>query len=318
MKLSIQNHGITNRLGPDRGYRLIADSGFEGIDRRLNVHLSNAKVAKAKELRGLCIFEKPLDEMLEFFAPELNAIKKYGLEITQAHAPFAHYVHGRPEATEYYIEIYKNIIRLCHAVGCKTLVIHGCVNNPDFGMTPEQNFDLNMYAYSSLIDTLKDTDVTVCLENLFFYTYVGDPSNKIVSRVNEACCVDPREAVEYIDRLNAMAGKECFGLCVDTGHLMLLGKSFAQYMPVVGNRVKALHIHDNDGRLDRHLAPFTGVTDWREFVSSLRGIGYEGDLSFETFAQVNAERMDEDLVPLFVKHIAALGNYFRDKISASR
>jgi len=305
MRICVQNGGITNRLGFDEGYRLIAEAGFEAIDWNIDVHLQNDKVAKAPVLENLCIFDKSLDEMLEFFAPELDAIKANGLQIAQAHAPFGPFVNKRPEATEYYIEVYKNIIKLCDAVGCKNLIIHSCVNHPAFGMTPAQTFDLNMHLYGSLIDTLLQTDVTVCLENLF-YTLGG--------KIREATCSDPHEAAEYIDKLNALAGKECFGLCVDTGHLMLLGRRFPTYMPIVGKRVKALHIHDNDGMFDRHLAPFTGITDWREFVDSLRQIGYCGDLSFETFGQMYEGRIDTELMPMFAEHIADIGKYFREKI----
>ena len=63
--------------------------------------------------------------------------------------------------------------------------------------------DLNDKLYTSLIPTLLKTNVTVCLENLF------GGAGGIISGV----CSNPHEAVEMIDRYNALAGKECFGLC---------------------------------------------------------------------------------------------------------
>ena len=54
-----------------------------------------------------------------------------------------------------------------------------------------------------------------------------------------------------IDRYNSIAGKECFGLCLDMGHLNLLNLDMSWYIPILGKRITALHVHDNDGMVDR-------------------------------------------------------------------
>ena len=157
-----------------------------------------------------------------------------------------------------------------------------------------------MKLYSSLIDTLKNTNVIVCLENLFcshgkdFY---------------EGVCSDPHEAVEYLDTLNAMAGKECFGFCLDTGHLQLAHIRFHRYIPILGDRLVALHIHDNDAIHDSHSIPYFGTVLWDEFYTELKKIGYDHDLSFESVV-----RTDSELVPTFLKLTYDIGDFFRRKI----
>ena len=58
-----------------------------------------------------------------------------------------------------------------------------------------------------------------------------------------------------------------------------------EYAAVLGRRIKCLHVHDNNGSSDQHMAPLTGTVNWGNFCSSLRDAGYDGDLSFETFNQ---------------------------------
>lgn len=51
------------------------------------------------------------------------------------------------------------------------------------------------------------------------------------------------------------------GMCYDTGHENFLTPG-ADFILKYGDRLKACHIHDNDGKTDQHKTPFTGVIDW--------------------------------------------------------
>lgn len=305
MQLAVQSSPVSRDFGPEAGYRLIRESGFTAIDWNIDYHLDR-KAFKTAEYKDFCIFEKSLEECLDFFAEELGYIRAAGLTVTQAHAPFPAYLPERPESLDYIIKIQRRCIEFCDAIGCKNLIIHGIsLSNNDMTNTPESIKALNYKLYESLIDVLVKTNVTVCLENLF----TGSPKGLI-----EGTCSNPYEAVEYIDTLNAKAGKECFGLCLDTGHLNLLRKSFRTYVPILGKRIKALHVHDNNGTADQHLMPYTGTLNWDHFCDTMHEIGYEGDLSFETFAQVRASQLNRELVPTFLTAIAGIGKYFRDRI----
>lgn len=305
MRISVQNGGIIEHIGAERCYTAIKEAGFTAIDWNLDHGLTPTQI-KGLAYAGVSIFERPIQEVLDHYAPELALIRKNGLTITQAHAPFPAYVPGHPEVLEFMIGIYESCIRLCHHAGCKNLVIHSIsLAESDLDNTPETIAAMNRRLYESLIPTLLECNVTVCLENLFTRRPLA----------TEGACSDPHEAVQMIDALNEKAGREVFGFCLDVGHLNLLNKNLRTYIPILGKRIKALHIHDNDGRDDLHLAPMTGTINWGVFCDCLRGIGYEGDLSFETFMQTRiAHRFDDDLILAWLKLIFATGESFRNRI----
>lgn len=308
MKISVQDAGTCDQLGFEAGYAAIRNAGFEAIDWNLDHALMTDKV-KALEI-GDCIFEKPLEDILAYYDEELSFIRKTGLAITQCHAPFPAYIPGHPELLDYMIGIYKGVIAFCDAVGIPRVVIHGIsLLQDDPENTPDSIFALNQKLYESLIPSLqKANNVTVCLENL------TTRSNGVAI---EGICCDPNEAVCFIEALNLKAGKECFGLCMDIGHLQLVAKNIRTYAPILGKHIKCLHIHDNDARTDRHLAPFTGNINWELVCSTLREIGYRGDLSFETFRQTRtAGSFDRELVQPWLNLIYATGAAFRKRILA--
>jgi len=308
MKISLQTGDIVDRLGKEKGYELIRKAGFEAIDWNLDHSWKISDINKGI-LTG-CIFEKSLDEVKEHYARELEIIRNNSLEITQAHAPFPAYSLRHPEVLDYAIGIYKRVIEYCSYAGIKNLVIHGISYNlKDENNTPESIDALNKKLYTSLIPTLVECgNVTVCLENLFS-TY------EIVSY--QGHCSDALKGSREIDELNSIAGKEVFGLCLDTGHANLLHHDIRVFIKQYGSRIKALHIHDNDGSRDEHEAPMTGTINWNHFCQALKEICYNGDLSFETFAQTNqALDFDESMVLPWMILINETGKCFRNKINA--
>ena len=305
MKISVQTGGIVDPNNYEEGYAIIARAGFEAIDWNLDHAMPYPDI-----LAGKCddtrIFTKSIDEIMAHYEKQLECIKRNGLEITQAHAPFPCYVDGKPFVLDYMIETYKNIILFCDKIGCKNLVIHGhsLAKNSTY-LSAEEVDVVNDKLYTSLIPTLRETNVTVCLENLF---------SGFASGLSSGVCADPREAVEMIDTYNAIAGKECFGFCLDVGHMNLLRYDPRKYMPILGDRIKALHLHDNSGIIDEHKAPYTGTVNWTAVYTTLKEIGYKGDLSFETANQTSRAMLDQELLEPWVTLIAQIGKHFRNKI----
>ena len=303
MRVTIQTAGLVYPADIDGGYKKIADAGFEGVDFNMDVNIN--KIRDAKELKDLTVFEKSGAELAEYYKPHLDAMKKYNLVIGQAHAPFPPYLAGRRDILDYMIECYKNVIEFCEIVGCPYLVIHGVKHFPSDVEPYEVSRELDNYLYESLIDTLRDKKVVVCLEIL------GTQQN---GRFLESICCNPTLVAEQIDGLNQKAGREAFGFCLDTGHMILVGKRFDSYVPIIGHRLKVLHVNDNDGVLDRHLAPFTGQVNWAEFISSMRAVGYKGDISFEACYQFLKPGITEAFLPEMLRHVHAIGAYFREEI----
>ena len=78
-----------------------------------------------------------------------------------------------------------------------------------------------------------------------------------------------------------MIDDENFKFCLDTGHASVAGLSPADAVRMAGSDLRALHVHDNDGKNDMHAVPCTGIIDWKAFITALRETGYDGVFSFE-------------------------------------
>lgn len=304
MEVCVQTGGLFGPWGAPKGCELIRQAGFAGIDWNLNTAWDRSKVEAG--ILEHCIFEDSREEIRAYYQPEMDAIAASGLYISQAHAPFPAYVPGYPEFNEYAVKVTKNCVRLCADAGIKHVVVHGIsLGLTDYTQTRESIRQMNYHLYESLIPVLQDSDVILCLENLF---------SRHNGRVIEGTCSVPEEAIEYIDTLNETAGKECFGFCLDTGHLSVLGKNIPVFIRAMGKRIKALHLHDTVGTDTDHLAPYTGDIIWKDVIQALKDVGYEGDISFETYKQVAADRVDPEAIPIWLNTIYRLGALFKDNI----
>ena len=308
MDISITINSFITRLGLEEGCKLAKESGYEAVDWSLAVWTSGT-LKKTGGKAPENIFDQDMDAIMEHYKPMLDMFKKYGLRIGQAHAPFNAWDSQNPDLLDYAIEVYKKNILLCDKVGCKYVVLHGIkpyrLDVDDDLPGYEEGERLNRKLFESLIPTLQQTDVVVCMENLFS----GAHNHYIGSH-----CSDPDEAVAFIDELNEKAGKECFGLCYDTGHLFIARVDAEKYIHKLGKRIKVLHMDDNWGAEDSHRIPFTGLVPWMRICESLRDIGYEGNINFETGASFSAVNLPKGLLPEFARHNAEIGKYFRKVI----
>ena len=307
MKISVQTQPMVRRFGADKAYRMIREAGFEAVDWGLEQYWKTAELIRTPNPKNMSIFEGGYEGALNYLAGEIEEIRKNGLTITQAHAPNPAFIKNRYDLLEYAIGIYRNMIHFCQAIGCYKFVIHG-IHRTDT-KSEEEYVQLNHQLYESLIPDLLQTDVKVCIENLPCCDSKCGPVNWY-----HGCFTQPLEAKAFVDEMNQKAGKECFGFCLDTGHMHLTGTRFTEFVPVLGKRIIALHIHDNNQQYDAHLMPYTCSVRWEEFISTMKEIGYEGDLSFEICRQIDETRMPLELIPSFMRNIADIGKYFRDQL----
>ena len=303
MKIGVESNGVLDVCGIEEGFKILSESGFDVVDFYLGQYLA------CKDDMDEAYYEELCDEerMMEHYSGVKAASKKYGVEIDQCHAPAPSYVPRKERETKIAQKIIRKSIEMCGYLECKHLVIHpvydGSARFPT--MTKEQEKAYNMAFYGSLIPDLKKYNVICCLENM----YALDWGTK---KAYMGCCSDMNEAVWYVDTLNEMAGEKCFAFCLDIGHAVLLGVDPCLAIEQLGHRLEALHIHDNDGMDDDHIAPYLGVVNWKRFIKGLRDIGYKGNLSFETVNSCRA--YPKELVPDVLKLISATGRYFREQV----
>jgi len=119
-------------------------------------------------------------------------------------------------------------------------------------------------AFTPLCSYASSLGVTLAMENLF--------------------STSPEQLVVISDELHC-------AVCWDVGHANVGGFPLEKALPLLGKRIKALHLHDNYGLSDNHNAPYFGTVNWPQLVSLLREIDYEGTFNYE----VSAPKIPEGL-----------------------
>jgi sugar phosphate isomerase/epimerase len=304
MYTSVSTSAIITRLGIDGAFAAIKEAGFDGLDFGFD-HVFTWEDVTNPEANARSFFSDDA-EIARYTDLIKTTAEKYDLKFVQFHAPYTLYIPNDTFVSENMKTACRKSIEICGACGCDKIVIHPCFceftpESPD----PEEEWKLNIDFYSSFIPTLKACGVKCCLENVFVTGKKGKNYGAIYSDAPEAC--------RYIDALNEIAGETLFGFCLDTGHLLIASHDIAFAIRTLGERLIALHIHDNDGDHDDHNAPYIGgVQDWERFLLGLRAIGYKGNMDMETRNAV--ARVPDALIPSALRLLADTANYFRDMV----
>lgn len=306
LKISVQTGDWYDELfgaeqNPDRAFEFISNLGFEAVDYNLDHTMWNLGAGEKGSF-----FDADIEDIIEIYRPVKAAMDKWNIVPGQAHAPFPSWFEGKDELNEYIVMAINKLFAVCEFLGCPALVVHPIKVDDE-----EKRWEINRALYLKLIPGAKKHGVTICLENMFAVRN---------GHIMQTTCSDASEACRYIDALNEEAGEEIFGYCLDIGHANLCGKDLYREIKMLGKRLTVLHIHDNDGRYDMHQIPYTQkhnwgreqCTDWEGFIRGLRDIGYEGTLSFETFAALKS--LPRELYPSFLRLTADIGKYFRNAI----
>ena len=91
----------------------------------------------------------------------------------------------------------------------------------------------------------------------------------------------PNEEFEVSQELLRDYPKERLGITYDSGHGNYGFNRGLEHLERLKDRLAVIHLHDNDGTLDKHQPPFYGTVDWRRLVDLLNTSAYTGPLSFE-------------------------------------
>ncbi|HOP11684.1 MAG TPA: sugar phosphate isomerase/epimerase family protein [Oscillospiraceae bacterium] len=275
MQKCIQSALITDVKGPKEGFATIKKAGFDAVDYNIDLLFTRNEMLSGKPSENF------KDENLIPFMTEIrNAAQENGIAFGQMHAPFPTWMDGETEINENIFATIVKSIEMCAFCGCPRLIIHPAfIPGARAPMSKKCVHETNVKFYSVLIPYLKKYNVIGCLENLFLRDYEK-------KRIYAGACSDIHDTNALLDELNDIAGERRFGFCLDTGHLNLIGADQYEFITALGDRLETLHIQDNHGTEDEHLAPYMGNIIWERFFEGLRAINYRGNLSFETFGAV--------------------------------
>lgn len=216
-----------------------------------------------------------------------EAAELHGVRITQMHGP----VHGSTFTSlvsgltmDSFLQLAERSIQTAAILGVPWVVFHPTdVTKED---DDQDALQYNVDFYRKLIPILEQTGVGIALENLI-RSYFSDPE----------------KLVELIDTLN----HPLIGACWDTGHAHIRKLDQKSGIMMLGSRLKATHIQDNDGIHDSHLLPYQGTIRWDEVAQALKTIGYQGDFTYETHNSIR--NLPDPIRAAGLQYALQLGNY---------
>jgi len=89
-----------------------------------------------------------------------------------------------------------------------------------------------------------------------------------------------RDSVENVEKI--LNGAPDLQFHLDIGHANLFGKKPQDFIKKFAKQLKHVHLHDNNGFEDQHLAPGKGNIGWTELIKYLKA-NYDGTITLEIF-----------------------------------
>ena len=287
MKTSTSIDAAASHIGEERTLEMLAKSGFDAWD------FSMFEMCKYDWGKKMLL---PNDHPLAgnnylAFARKLKQIGlDNGIHCNQSHAPF-------PTRCEEIRAHYKRAIECTAEAGGKICVIH-----PDNNKDASENAEI----YFELLPFAKECGVKIATENMWNWDDEKDQSCF-------AACATPKSFNAHLDAVN----DDFLVACLDIGHAEMkgVGTNAVEMIHALGDRLQALHIHDNDKWHDSHQLPLSMDIDFIPIVKALKEIDYKGYFTLEcgTFLR----KYDKDNVYSGIKEMAdtirKLADMFEEK-----
>ncbi len=166
-----------------------------------------------------------------------------------------------------FLEMHKKATLFSSFLGAKFAVVH-----PLCLPYQEENYEIekqiNMEYFTKLNEVASSCGVKLALENIFDW------------KEGKIRLIYPSHAAGLKDYIDSLASDNIVA-CIDTGHCHIAKESVADMVKLLGNKVQALHLHDNDGNTDQHIFPGMGTIAWKDFADALHAVGYRGAFSLE-------------------------------------
>lgn len=276
MKISTEINSIASFVGHEDAVRIVADAGFDAWDFSMHVMAcydwgKGTIVPSNHPLNG--------DNYLEY-AYKLGEIgRECGIVCNQSHSPYPVHVPEVRAKT-------KRALECTAAAGGKICVVHP-LNNA----TPEENAEY----YAEYLPTAEKLGVKIAVENM--YNWDGEKGHAAV-----AACSSPESFNAHLDAVNSPN----LVACLDLGHAEMMhwyGVSAVDMIYALGGeRLQALHMHDNDRLSDCHQIPFSMDLDFAPIVKALKDVGYKGYFTLEAVGFLRKYSPDD--IPGGVKKLA--------------
>ncbi len=195
-----------------------------------------------------------------------EAADELGMRFVQAHSP--NYNPLDPDA-DHKAGLLASVrsIEACGYLGISNLVVHsGFTDRLLYPRDRGAYFEENRKFYEALLPHAERHNVNILIENSAEENMQG-----------RYFFMTGREMVDFLDWVD----HPLLHACWDIGHANLRGSNQFRDICDLGSHLKALHIQDNFGTHDEHVAPFMGTVDLDAVMQALQAIGYDGYFTFE-------------------------------------
>lgn len=282
MKISTEFNSTANYVGPERAIELLAKAGFDAWDFSMfdmcRYDWGTGKFYESNHPLGGKDYLK--------FARRLKQVADdNGIECNQSHAPFPSY----PPIKQFLFRA----IECTAEAGGKICVIH-----PDNNKSAELNAEM----YFELLPFAKEHGVKIATENMWNWDGEKD-------QAADAACSSPESFCAHLNAVN----DDYFVACLDIGHAEMRGlnTSAVDMIYALGEKLQALHVHDNDKWHDLHQIPFSCAIDFEAVTNALIQTGYKGYITLESDAFLRG-KTNETLFDN-VKELAASARRIADR-----
>ena len=158
-----------------------------------------------------------------------------------AHAPWydVNIGHLNDDIRNCSIKVLKKSIKTCYKIGCEILTVHsGRVSSLHYN----KRFEIirkTIESLKELVNYAKNYGISICLEN--------------AANIIDSTCIKFDEYCYVLDNV-----KDLY-ITLDIGHA-ITSNDIEKYLNILNDyRLKNIHLHDNDGKYDEHLAVGDGI-----------------------------------------------------------
>ena len=282
MRLSTQTLPLDITFGYEETIKILKKIGFDCYD--LSMFSLNRKDGYFSA-----------DDYKERALSLRRAADEVGIACNQSHAPFPVFIPDNAEWNERGFDLCVRALEITSLVGGAICVVHPC---NDWSATENAE-----KLYKPLLPYCKKFGVKIALENIWNWRQGATHA--------EACaCTLPESFLAHLSLLDP----EWFVACLDIGHAeMFQGQTSARELILaLGDRLQALHVHDNNLLHDYHTAPYVADIDWDTVCAALREIGYGGDFTLE--AETFVRKFPPELRVRATELLRDTGRYLIEKI----
>ena len=168
LRIGTQSDIWYSELDPDNSIAYYKSCGFDTIDFNLHQYIKCGEL-KDMEPPFSSFYDKPLDELYEYFAPLKEACRKHGVTIAQIHAPFSSWYEGKDAFNEYMIGVHEKCIAISAFLDCPGIVIH-----PVHGLSGYAEWDVNSDKALESKIKIENNSANEIDSNHFFLVYFSE------------------------------------------------------------------------------------------------------------------------------------------------